>query len=1299
MGNLTYLAKLTLFSNQLSGCVPEGLRNVEDNDFSALGLPFCGTDEGDETTDEGDETPDKAALVALYEATDGDNWTNNTNWLSDRPLGEWHGVTTDAYGRVTLLLLHDNQLSGAIPAELGNLANLQFLRLADNQLSGAIPAELGNLANLTTLWLFSNQLSGAIPAELGNLTNLTKLWLFSNQLSGAIPAELGNLTNLQDLYLYDNQLSGAIPAELGNLANLTGLALDRNQLSGAIPVELGNLANLQYLFLRYNQLSGAIPAELGNLTNLIRLFLGYNQLSGCVPEGLWKVEDNDFSVLGLPFCGTDEGDETTDEGDETPDKAALVTLYNATDGDNWTNNTLWLSNRPLGEWHGVTTDAYGRVTKLRLGFNQLSGAIPVELGNLSNLQELLLFRNQLSGVIPAALGNMPNLQWLNLSGNQLSGAIPVELGNLSNLTGLNLGSNQLSGAIPAALGNLTNLQWLYLGSNQLSGAIPAALGNLPILRELNLAGNQLSGVIPVELGNLSNLTRLTLSENQLSGAIPVELGNLTNLTTLRLDSNQLSGAIPVELGNLANLEDLYLGSNQLSGCVPEGLRNVEDNDFDFSYSHFGLHFCGADEVAIATDKAVLVVLYNATDGDNWTNNTHWLSDQPLGQWHGVTTDADGRVTELILSENQLSGAIPAALGNMPNLEWLRLDSNQLSGAIPAALGNMPNLEWLYLGSNQLSGAIPATLGNLSNLTRLTLSENQLSGAIPVELGNLTNLQELLLFRNQLSGAIPVELGNLTNLTGLHLSENQLSGAIPVELGNLTNLTKLWLFSNQLSGAIPVELGNLTNLTWLDLSGNQLSGAIPAALGNLANLEWLFLGFNQLSGSIPAALGNLSNLRGLVLHANQLSGAIPAALGNLANLEWLFLEANALSGTIPSELGNLSKLTRLYLVNGLLSGCVPEGLRNVENNDFSGLDLPFCDEQGPTFNTPTLVTQHDDRVVVMETPGQLTTDPIDFGALTQVFFDHYEDAFDYLMFFSNLSDIGENRYYQYYGTHRSIQNTVQGTGRSLFSATQAMGSAGKLNAILHFPYNSALLYGPSLHEIMHSWANYAIPTVEPVHWGFSSANGQLGGFDHANLIDHGGGRYSAGSFGTFANGGNSLPYSPIELYFAGLIPPSEVPALWVAEDGAWSNEQTDSGYQIFTASQVSTWSIDRIVAEHGARIPDSNQSQKDFRAALILLVDSQRPAAQSTLDELSSQVKTFTHVGRDDDYLFNFWEATGGRATLTMDGLSSYRRSGGAGKRTVSYRIVEPIANQAGSIGCVPMDDAAEGRQWMVAPAD
>ncbi len=173
---------------------------------------------------------DRAALIAIYNATDGPNWSNNTNWLSNAPLDRWYGVETDFRGRVISLDLIDNQLSGPIPSAIRDLTELNYLRLVTNQLSGPIPPELGRLNNLEDLWLSSNQLSGPIPSQLGHLVNLQDLGLASNQLSGPVPPELGNLTKLWRLFLNDNPLSGPLPHELVQLDDLFQLHLENTDL-------------------------------------------------------------------------------------------------------------------------------------------------------------------------------------------------------------------------------------------------------------------------------------------------------------------------------------------------------------------------------------------------------------------------------------------------------------------------------------------------------------------------------------------------------------------------------------------------------------------------------------------------------------------------------------------------------------------------------------------------------------------------------------------------------------------------------------------------------------------------------------------------------------------------------------------------------------------------------------------------------------------------------------------------------------------------------------------------------------
>ena len=330
------------------------------------------------------------------------------------------------------------------------------------------------------------------------------------------------------------------------------------------------------------------------------------------------------------------------------------------------------------------------------------------------------------------------------------------------------------------------------------------------------------------------------------------------------------------------------------------------------------------------DRAALVALYNATNGDNWTDKENWGSDEPLGEWQGVTTDDDGRVTQIRLWENNLIGSIPADLGNLTSLNLLALHINQLNGSIPMELGNLSNLTELALWENQLSGEIPSELSGLPNLQNLSLSDNQLSGEIPGGLGNLFSLTSLYLNGNQLSGQIPSELGGLANLTELYLGDNDLSGEIPAALGSLASLEELDLRDNELSGEVPEELGNLSNLEGLYLNENELSDEIPSELGNLTNLSLLTLSNNQLSGEIPAELGDLSNLTELYLNANQLTGEIPSELGGLPSLQRLGLWSNDLSGEIPSELGNLSSLERMSLDDNQLSGGIPSELGSLSN---------------------------------------------------------------------------------------------------------------------------------------------------------------------------------------------------------------------------------------------------------------------------------------------------------------------------------------------------------------------------------
>jgi Leucine-rich repeat (LRR) protein len=311
----------------------------------------------------------------------------------------------------------------------------------------------------------------------------------------------------------------------------------------------------------------------------------------------------------------------------------------------------------------------------------------------------------------------------------------------------------------------------------------------------------------------------------------------------------------------------------------------------------------------AAQRTALITLYNATGGPAWASHAGWLGKAGTEcSWAGVTCDsAATTVTQIQLSNNGLTGSLPAALGSFPGLQILEAESNSLTGAMPHQLGSLANLLTLRLGLNQISGALPAELGNLHLLETLSLPFNHLTGPLPAGLGSLAHLQLLDLSANQLSGTVPPQLGNLASLTYLDLSSNGFTGVIPPALGGLANLQTLYLGDNQLAGAIPAELGNLAAIEQIGLADNLLTGRIPPELGSLANLMYLNLQNNRLSGVVPPQLGNALSLVGVLLSQNELAGTIPGTLDQPQNLETLWLDHNRFVGPVPFELGAIPTL--------------------------------------------------------------------------------------------------------------------------------------------------------------------------------------------------------------------------------------------------------------------------------------------------------------------------------------------------------------------------------------------------------
>ena len=421
------------------------------------------------------------------------------------------------------------------------------------------------------------------------------------------------------------------------------------------------------------------------------------------------------------------------------DRDALMGLYHAAGGTGWKKSVNWGTDAPLRDWFGVTVDDGGRVIRLSLDANNLTGTIPPELGGLANLYRLSLGKNNLTGTIPPELGGLISLEVLSLHNNELSGAIPPELGNLANLCRLSLGKNNLTGTIPPELGGLTKLEWLYLHNNKLSGTIPP------------------------ELGGLTNLKWLSLNRNNLPGSIPLELASL-NVTNLFLDDrNKPKPRKPRHGPDRDALMALYrsAGGTGWNRSVNWGTDAPIRNWFGVSVNDSG--------------RVISLSLQ--------ANNLTGTIPPELG---GLV-----KLQGLWLNHNKLTGSIPSELGGLANLKRLYLGNNKLSGSIPPRLGSLTRLQELALFDNNLSGTIPRKLGGLANLETLRLHQNNLSGTIPRELGRLTRLQELDFSGNNLSGTIPRELSGLTNLKWLSLNRNNLTGFIPLELASL-NVKKLFL---------------------------------------------------------------------------------------------------------------------------------------------------------------------------------------------------------------------------------------------------------------------------------------------------------------------------------------------------------------------------------------------------------------------------------------------------------------------------------------------------------------------------
>ena len=409
------------------------------------------------------------------------------------------------------------------------------------------------------------QLRAVVKDQYDNdVPDVTVTWTSSDDLVVTV--------NDQGLVTAVGNGSAAITARSGNLSGSVGIVVAQHPVTITIApsapklTEAGQTVQLEATVLDRNE----VPVEGLNVS----WWSSNPEIATVTADGLVTAVSTGVADITAAITGLDHSVIVT-VAIPSPDRPVLITLYNAMDGSNWDRQTNWLSDELIGTWDGVITDRSGRVTRLLLSNNRLAGEIPVELAQLSYLEDLHLSENQISGSIPIELVELQQLKRLHLDVNQLTGSIPSELSRLDHLTSIWLRRNQLSGEIPAELAELENLESLNIHDNNLAGVIPSEFGQMANLVSLQLHGNRLTGAIPVELANLDQLEFLNLGNNMLTGSIPPELGEFSNLEHLYLHENELTGEIPTTLSQLDQLRDLFLNNNNLTGEVPIELGQLQ----------------------------------------------------------------------------------------------------------------------------------------------------------------------------------------------------------------------------------------------------------------------------------------------------------------------------------------------------------------------------------------------------------------------------------------------------------------------------------------------------------------------------------------------------------------------------------------------------------------------------------------------------------------------------------------------------------------------------------------------------
>ena len=229
----------------------------------------------------------RSILMKLYEATNGDNWRENDNWGSDRPLNEWFGIKA-SNGHVWEINLLGNHLDGYLPDEIYDMLFLESLIIGSPKHSNTLDDSNKDDWNI---------IRGELIPKIGQLTHLRTLDFqgLINITGGDIPDELW-MPQIEKIDLNKVTIKGRISSAIGNAANLRYLDVSHNwgktDLRGELPIEIAKLKKLENLYLNGNKhLTGTLPENIGDMESLKEFDMGLCALRGTIPESLFKLKN------------------------------------------------------------------------------------------------------------------------------------------------------------------------------------------------------------------------------------------------------------------------------------------------------------------------------------------------------------------------------------------------------------------------------------------------------------------------------------------------------------------------------------------------------------------------------------------------------------------------------------------------------------------------------------------------------------------------------------------------------------------------------------------------------------------------------------------------------------------------------------------------------------------------------------------------------------------------------------------------------------------------------------------------